>query len=129
MLLDALFAPQLNADSDPTSNQPRCGWDDATFMHLWAGWSTSRRAETHRTPQACPLPAHRSQCCSCLAPRDPAQRPTAKEALQHKWVVGGHKEDRNLGAPLRHTVVQRIQVRCQASPEPMLSCAELPAGS
>ena len=90
----------------------------------WREHVTQGRDAPHT--QAFPCSAHQSQCCSCLALRDPAKRPTAKDALQHKWVVGGHKEDRNLGAPLRHTVVQRIQVRCQASPSAVLSCLLAP---
>jgi hypothetical protein len=41
--------------------------------------------------------------------RDPEKRPTAREALQHPWLAGGTVADRGTGAPLHHTVVQRIQ--------------------
>ena len=33
MLLDASIATTASADSDPTSHQPRCGWDDVIFIH------------------------------------------------------------------------------------------------
>jgi hypothetical protein len=42
--------------------------------------------------------------------RDPKQRPTAKEALNHKWLSGGDSAERAKGKPLQETVVQRIQV-------------------
>ena len=44
------------------------------------------------------------------APRDPKQRPTAREALKHAWLHGGTTADRGEGAPLDRTVVQRLQV-------------------
>lgn len=42
--------------------------------------------------------------------RDPKERPSAKQALQHEWLKDRHKADRASGAPLSQTVVQRIQV-------------------
>ena len=45
-----------------------------------------------------------------MAPRDPKQRPTAREALKHPWLHGGTTADRGEGAPLDKTVVQRLQV-------------------
>jgi hypothetical protein len=45
-----------------------------------------------------------------VAPRDPKQRPTAREALKHPWLHGGSTADRGEGAPLDKTVVQRLQV-------------------
>ncbi len=40
--------------------------------------------------------------------RDPAQRPTAKQALAHPW-LRGKSDERGQGAPLPRTVVQRLQ--------------------
>ena len=44
-----------------------------------------------------------------LLERDPAKRPSAKQALQHPWLQG-HAGERPLGKPLSLSVVQRIQV-------------------
>ena len=44
-----------------------------------------------------------------LLERDPAKRPTAKQALQHPWLQG-HAGERPMGKPLSLSVVQRIQV-------------------
>lgn len=44
-----------------------------------------------------------------LLVRDPAERPTAKQALWHPWVRGNVAE-RSVGRPLQSSVVQRIQV-------------------
>ncbi len=41
--------------------------------------------------------------------RDPAQRPTARQALNHPWLKGS-AADRTHGKALDKTVVQRIQV-------------------
>lgn len=43
--------------------------------------------------------------CAC---REPAQRPSAKAALGHAWLQGRAVE-RTQGAPLKRTVVQRLQ--------------------
>ena len=55
------------------------------------------------------------QSCFCteeiLKCRDPSERPTAKQALQHEWLKDRHKADRASGPQLDSTVVQRIQVR------------------
>ena len=53
---------------------------------------------------------------SALLKKDPKQRPTAREALAHPWVLGGDVSARALGAPLRASVVQRIQRFGQANP-------------
>lgn len=45
-----------------------------------------------------------------LLNKDPAKRPTAKEALKHRWLRGS-VSDRSSGKPLSLKVVQRIQVR------------------
>ena len=45
-----------------------------------------------------------------LLQRDPEQRPTAKQALQHPWLKGGTVAERTKGKPLSLSVVQRIQV-------------------
>ena len=42
--------------------------------------------------------------------RDPAQRPTAKQALAHVWLAHGSSLERARGPPLDTTVVQRLQV-------------------
>eukprot|EP00884_Botryococcus_braunii_P014384 jgi/Botrbrau1/22947/Bobra.0030s0022.1 len=44
-----------------------------------------------------------------LLQRDPMQRPTAKEALAHPWLVAGKAANPAYHKPLRHTVVQRLQ--------------------
>jgi calcium-dependent protein kinase len=44
-----------------------------------------------------------------LLQRDPEQRPTAKQALQHPWLKGGTVSERTKGKPLSLSVVQRIQ--------------------
>ena len=44
-----------------------------------------------------------------LLNKDPAKRPTAKEALKHPW-LRGTVSDRSTGKPLSLKVVQRIQV-------------------
>ena len=51
-----------------------------------------------------------SACPSLVVCRDPKQRPTAKEALNHAWLSGGNSAERAKGKPLQETVVQRIQV-------------------
>jgi len=51
-----------------------------------------------------------------LLKKDPRQRPSAREALAHPWVLGGDASARALGAPLRASVVQRIQRFGQANP-------------
>jgi calcium-dependent protein kinase len=43
-----------------------------------------------------------------LLPRDPTQRPTAKEALKHPWLRGNSAE-RSMGRQIDLSVVQRIQ--------------------
>ncbi|KAL3139963.1 hypothetical protein ABBQ38_004250 [Trebouxia sp. C0009 RCD-2024] len=40
--------------------------------------------------------------------RDPAERPTAKQALHHPW-VRGRVAERSIGQPLGRSVIQRIQ--------------------
>ncbi len=45
--------------------------------------------------------------------RDPAQRPTAKQALQHPWLFC--EETMLPSKPISHTVVQRIQRYCQGN--------------
>lgn len=47
---------------------------------------------------------------SVLLHKDPEQRPSAKEALQHPWLRGTSRE-RSVGRPLSLAVVQRIQAR------------------
>ena len=47
---------------------------------------------------------------SVLLHKDPEQRPSAKEALQHPWLRGTARE-RSVGRPLSLAVVQRIQAR------------------
>lgn len=49
-----------------------------------------------------------------LLNKDPRQRPTAKEALKHRWLLG-RIEERSSGRPLSLAVVQRIQRFSQAS--------------
>jgi calcium-dependent protein kinase len=49
-----------------------------------------------------------------LLQRDPAKRPTAKEALKHPWLRGDSAE-RSLGKQIDVSVVQRIQRFAQAS--------------
>jgi calcium-dependent protein kinase len=49
-----------------------------------------------------------------LLNKDPAKRPTAKEALKHPW-LRGRIEERSSGRPLSLRVVQRIQRFSQAS--------------
>lgn len=49
-----------------------------------------------------------------LLNKDPAQRPTAREALKHPWLKGAI-EERTKGRPLSLAVVQRIQRFSQAS--------------
>ena len=49
-----------------------------------------------------------------LLQREPGERPTAREALQHPWLLGGTVEERNQGKPLSLSAVQRIQVTCLA---------------
>ena len=44
-----------------------------------------------------------------LLTRDPADRPTAKQALYHPWIRGKVAE-RSIGQPLGRSVIQRIQV-------------------
>ena len=51
-----------------------------------------------------------SACQTGWVCRDPKQRPTAKEALNHVWLSGGNSAERARGKPLQETVVQRIQV-------------------
>ena len=51
-----------------------------------------------------------SACPNVVVCRDPKQRPTAKEALNHVWLSGGNSAERARGKPLQETVVQRIQV-------------------
>lgn len=51
-----------------------------------------------------------SACQTGVVRRDPKQRPTAKEALNHAWLSGGDSAERARGKPLQETVVQRIQV-------------------
>ena len=51
-----------------------------------------------------------SACQTGVVRRDPKQRPTAKEALNHAWLSGGNSAERARGKPLQETVVQRIQV-------------------
>ncbi|KXZ52793.1 hypothetical protein GPECTOR_8g180 [Gonium pectorale] len=46
--------------------------------------------------------------CKLLLNRDPAQRPTAKEALKHPWLRGNSAE-RSTGKRLSQSVVARIQ--------------------
>jgi len=53
---------------------------------------------------------------SLLLRKDPKQRPSARETLAHPWVLGGDASARALGAPLRASVVQRIQRFGQANP-------------
>ncbi|CAK0783368.1 hypothetical protein CVIRNUC_006567 [Coccomyxa viridis] len=50
-----------------------------------------------------------------LLNKDPKQRPTAKEALNHAWLSGGDSAERARGKPLQETVVQRIQRFNQAN--------------
>ncbi|CAL5220717.1 g2773 [Coccomyxa viridis] len=50
-----------------------------------------------------------------LLAKDPKLRPTAKEALNHKWLSGGTSAERAKGKPLQETVVQRIQRFNQAN--------------
>lgn len=52
-----------------------------------------------------------------LLNKDPAKRPTAKEALKHPWLRGSIS-DRSSGKPLSLKVVQRIQV-CMPSSLPL----------
>jgi calcium-dependent protein kinase len=51
---------------------------------------------------------------SALLDRDPAKRPTAREALQHPWLKGD-SQDRARGKPLDASVVQRLQRFAQNS--------------
>ena len=51
-----------------------------------------------------------------LLQKDPAKRPTAKQALKHPWLKGSVAE-RSAGRPLSLAVVQRIQV-CPVSERP-----------
>jgi hypothetical protein len=48
------------------------------------------------------------------SPRDPAKRPTAKEALNHRWLRGDSSE-RSAGRQIDLSVVQRIQRFAQGS--------------
>ncbi|GAB4814982.1 hypothetical protein N2152v2_002028 [Parachlorella kessleri] len=50
-----------------------------------------------------------------LLHKDPAKRPTAKEALKHPWLQGPGSIERMQGRPLSLAVVQRIQRFSQAS--------------
>ena len=50
-----------------------------------------------------------------LLQREPGERPTAREALQHPWLRGGTVEERTQGTPLSLSAVQRIQVTCLPS--------------
>ena len=50
-----------------------------------------------------------------LLQRELGERPTAREALQHPWLLGGTVEERNQGTPLSLSAVQRIQVTCLPS--------------
>ena len=50
-----------------------------------------------------------------LLQREPGERRTAREALQHPWLLGGTVEERNQGKPLSLSAVQRIQVTCLPS--------------
>lgn len=47
---------------------------------------------------------------ACLLHKDPAQRPSAKDALKHPWLRKGTVSERLRGKPLSLAVVQRIQV-------------------
>jgi calcium-dependent protein kinase len=51
---------------------------------------------------------------AALLDRDPAKRPTAREALQHPW-LRGDSQDRARGKPLDASVVQRLQRFAQNS--------------
>ena len=46
-----------------------------------------------------------------LLEKDPAKRPSAKQALRHPWIQG-HSGERCTGKQLSLSVVQRIQVPC-----------------
>ena len=47
--------------------------------------------------------------------RDPAKRPTAKEALEHEWIQKGSSGLSSSTRHLPHTLVQRIQRFGQSS--------------
>jgi calcium-dependent protein kinase len=46
-----------------------------------------------------------------LLQKDPAMRPSAKQALKHPWLRKGTVSERSRGKQLSLSIVQRIQVR------------------
>ena len=60
VLLDASIA--TTADSDPTSNQPLCGWDDVIFFHSFIPAAQTRSLRDTRQHNTCPLPLEFLRC-------------------------------------------------------------------